>query len=449
MVNGLLQQDMVQSSSISMENAEIRVQLKNPALPLLLLLLLVVQATNPARIWQYMLTGMVLANGVAVYWIWQTKQRLVAERQLVWSWVQVGDLLEERFTLANHSWLPLLWAEIVDHSTVPNYPVARVESVPGRSARSWHVRGVCRMRGHYTLGPWELRVGEPFGILQVVFHFKNTEEIIVFPPIVKLSEVTLALGAATGASRTRSRAREMTIDVRGVRSYIPGDSLTRIHWPTTARRQGLHVKEFDFERSGSLWIILDLDSSVQAGSGEQSTAEYGVVIAASIAHMLLSDNRPVGLYSHGQVRAVIPPNVGLSQLWNLMHTLTLIQPGEGASLAEAIEDWSRTLSRDTTLAVITPSSDDAWLEPLARVLARGIPASVTLLDAESFTEGESGHLPALVAALADLGVQTRIIQAGMRFEHLVPLAHRGIRQFRTGATGRAIPVAQPDGAEAA
>ena len=54
------------------------------------------------------------------------------------------------------------------------------------------------------------------------------------------------------------------------------------------------MKEFDLEPTANLWIALDLDRSVQAGHGDESTEEYGVKIVSSLAHQFVRDNKAVG-----------------------------------------------------------------------------------------------------------------------------------------------------------
>src|SRR5690606_34618916 len=124
-----------------------------------------------------------------------------------------------------------------------------------------------------------------------------------------------------------------------------------------------------------------------------------------------------GLFCTGQPRVMIRPNVGMQHTWAIMRALTSVQPGEGTPLSAALEEWSRLASRDSSLAVITPATTQDWLSPLTRVAARGLVASVTLLDAASF-DGVPRPLPELVASLAELRVSTRTVSAGMQFEHL-------------------------------
>lgn len=67
--------------------------------------------------------------------------------------------------------------------------------------------------------------------------------------------------------------------VRGVRDYTPGDPLRHVHWPATARRGAIVVKEFEQPERPRLEIVVDLRGSAQAA---EHAAEHamGVVCDA-------------------------------------------------------------------------------------------------------------------------------------------------------------------------
>ena len=50
----------------------------------------------------------------------------------------------------------------------------------------------------------------------------------------------------------------------GVREYVDGDPLNRIHWMSTARRDRLMVKEFELDPQSDVWIFLDAEREVQS-----------------------------------------------------------------------------------------------------------------------------------------------------------------------------------------
>ena len=81
----------------------------------------------------------------------------------------------------------------------------------------------------------------------------------------------------------------------GVRDYTTGDSFGRIHWALSAKHQRLMSKTFEQPLTTDLWILLDLDRDVHFGEGEESTVEYAVSLAASMASQVHSRGRQVGL----------------------------------------------------------------------------------------------------------------------------------------------------------
>ena len=82
-----------------------------------------------------------------------------------------------------------------------------------------------------------------------------------------------------------------------VRDYAHGDSMRHIHWPSTAHRSQLMVKELELEPSGDVWIVLNLHDAVQRGDGRDGTLEYAIILAASMAAEMVSgrERRAVGL----------------------------------------------------------------------------------------------------------------------------------------------------------
>ena len=100
-------------------NATIRVRLRLPFLSLLFLF--ITAFILPDRTWNTLLVGLGGMFLVAYVWVWYLAKGLAAQRQLRARWVSVGDVLEETFTLWNHSQIPALWVEVIDHSNVPGY----------------------------------------------------------------------------------------------------------------------------------------------------------------------------------------------------------------------------------------------------------------------------------------------------------------------------------------
>ncbi|HSN77972.1 MAG TPA: hypothetical protein VL334_23085, partial [Anaerolineae bacterium] len=83
--------------------------------------LLVNQVFNPARIWVGIMLGLGALLLLCYLWARALRDGLEAQRSLRGAWVLAGDTLSELFTVENHSGMPALWVEVLDHSNLPGY----------------------------------------------------------------------------------------------------------------------------------------------------------------------------------------------------------------------------------------------------------------------------------------------------------------------------------------
>jgi uncharacterized protein (DUF58 family) len=400
-----------------------------------LALLVLVDATP---VWKVLLFALGSVWLISYLWARSLQQGLSLRREMRYGWAQVGDLLEERFTVHNRGWAPATWLEVIDHSDLTGYGNNQVTGIESRSSRSWHTKGACTQRGVFNLGPTSLRSGDPLGIYTVHIHDPASVSLMVAPPIVPLPRIEIAPGGRSGEGRPRSNAPERSVSASNVRTYVPGDDLRLIHWRTSARHDSPYVRVLDGTPSGDWWIILDLDQRVQAGEGERSTLERGILLAASLADLGLRQGRAVGLAAAGKDLAWLPPQEGENHRFEILRRLALAEPG-GTALDDLLASSTRDFGRWTSLVLITANRSLTWVEALLPMLWRGASPTVLLLEAND--QPIAAGAPAL---LHKAGIHSEIIPADL-FDR--PEAHPGTQGqwgWRIGATGRALPIHKPD-----
>jgi uncharacterized protein (DUF58 family) len=246
--------------------------------------------------------------------------------------------------------------------------------------------------------------------------------------VVDLSSFELPTGELPGETRLRRRTHNITPNASGIREYAPGDSYNRIHWPTTARMGKIMVKEFELDPSSDVWIFLDMHRDVQAGFALESTEEYGVTIAASLAKRFLDANRSVGMVSYGQHHEIIHPDKGTRQLSKMLESLAVIRALGDVPVAEMIVAEGQLFGRNTGLIIITPSTDETWVASLQQLGSRGVKAVVILLEASTFGAAENSLM--VVSRLAAGEVPTYLVKQGDSLEQALSTPNAGMGQRR-------------------
>ncbi len=84
--------------------------------------------------------------------------------------------------------------------------------MPGTS-QTYQAEGRCQHRGVFTIGPWELRTGDPLGLFRVTIEYPETRSILVYPRAMVLPDLHLPRGDAPGAARTNRRTMHTTTTV--------------------------------------------------------------------------------------------------------------------------------------------------------------------------------------------------------------------------------------------
>lgn len=399
------------------------------------------QLIDPSRVWTTLLVGLGGLWLISYVWARSLAGGLTLIREMRYGWVQVGDVLEERFTLKNKSLLPATWAELEDHSTMPGYDASLATGVEGSGTNQWHKKGTCDRRGLYWLGNTSILTGDPFGIFSVTITDPAKASLMVMPPVVPLPSLEIIPGGYSGEGRPLPDAPERTVDASSVREYVPGDSLRLVHWKTTARHAKMYVRLFDGTPAGNWWILLDLQAEAQAGSGGDSTEEHGVILAASLAERGLRAHRGVGLVVNGKSLDWLPPRDSAGQRWEILRTLALAERGD-ASLGQVLEHARPNLGRNASLLVITSSARLDWLARLPLLNRRGIKATVFLLDLHSFDAKLDN------SRVSEELKRMHVTCHSVSREFLdLPEAHPGTRgqwEWRFSPTGRAIPVRAPE-----
>ena len=362
----------------------------------------------------WLLFRLVYVIGLAVpaAWllVWWNTRDIEAEVHRKTARAQVGQEALEIIEVRNKSFLPKVWLEVEDPSDLPGHRSKRVVIIPPRRSRNWMVTTRLRRRGLFDWGPLRLAAVDPFGLFRKVREVGGQQQILVYPEVVDLPHFQAPPANLPGEGRFRKRTHYVTPNASGVREYAPGDAFNRIHWRSTARTGELMVKTFELDPASDIWVVLDLERRVNVGKEEESTEEYGVRVAASVARHYLVDNRPVGLIMFGRDLRVLEAERGGQQLTRVLETLATAKAVGDAPLGNLLMEEQRRFGRHTTLVVVTSATDDHWLTAIQSLTQRGVRAAVVLMDPSTFGGDRSPLL--LFGQLTASDIMTYVVRQG-------------------------------------
>jgi uncharacterized protein (DUF58 family) len=382
------------------------------------------------RGWLIFTIGIAGAWIMAIVWITSLHRSLSIERNIHMAWATVGESVPEEVKLINRGWLPAMWVEITDESSSIETPLRIVSDVAPHSIRTRHLSHLFKQRGLYTLGPTRLRSADPLGIFTLTLYDQHTSSILVTPPVLPLTQLKIPTGGMGGDERHRRGFIERNISDVGLRNYVAGDSLKHIHWRASAHFDSLIVRQHETATTREWWIVVDLDSTAQAGDGANSTLELCIVLAASMALRGLREHRKVGLAMAGTQFVRLEPGANPAQGWRILRSLAVTEAGH-RSLADVLTQFR--YGQAATTILITPSTDPAWVASADRFL-NGSGVMSLLVDPTDF--GSPADQREVISALAPARIPYVLIPGSLLKDAYSATGQVARRRISAGGLGK-------------
>ena len=365
----------------------------------------------------------VLVGLLALLWSWSNARGLAFSRQAPGGTQMVGERFAQRFTLTNGSRLPISLLEVRDLAGFPGYRASCGLSVKSHQQISWESDVRLLARGRYELGPTEVRLADPFGLFPRTVRFASQGTVVVYPAIYPMPDLAFS-GARAGLDSDRGgRPRDLPPSASGIREHDPSDGINRIHWISTARKGRLMSRTFDAEEGADLLLVLDLRRNLNQGSAPESSLEYAVAMAASVAHGALRHGRAVALLATDRSLTSLVAGRGDPQQQLIMETLALAQADGQVSLAEVLPRHLPAWRSRGNVVLVTSDPSGEWVEAIAASSQSGRRAVAVFIDAMSFAHHASTtRIPAQWRLILDIWT----IRQGDDLSRLDPIVGRAV-----------------------
>ena len=266
-------------------------------------------------------------------------------------------------------------------------------------------------RGVYPLAEGSIAFGDFLGLGSVSVDLGQAcPTVVVFPRIVDLSAVASQLGIRGETGSRLLLRRPAGFDLHSVRDYEQGESLRRVHWPSSARRGTLMVKELQDTPGDGVVVLLDCDPLGAAGEVSDSSFDAAARAAGSVAAACAARARPVTLMTTGRKRQVVSCGGGRGEIDSVLTALAGAEPNATHGLAQALRTDEAAATSGSALVVVTGSPLAPAAEPLLRTAALRL-VSIVWIDAPSFAGRPTRADPGLLRVAAS-GIPVVVVRQG-------------------------------------
>jgi uncharacterized protein (DUF58 family) len=306
----------------------------------------------------------------------------------------VGKIFDERYEITNNSFLPSPWLEIKNNSTLPQKSGSRViASLGARNQRTYISRTWITKRGSFSLGPTSVISWDPFGIFSRLRVIPAKDTLLVLPYTIEIPYFPFPKGILPGGKDIFQRTLDITPHATGVREYMPGDPMKRVHWPSTARQGRFIVKEYELDPQAEIWFFLDANKSFHFSSKKTSQVEveddlvihrrtqiklprdsfeYGISTISSLVKYFIRHQRSVGLISQSSKLTVIHADRGERQINRVLETLAFMRADGTLLLSGSLETFSRLLPMGSACFIVSPAITASLVISIEELIRRNL-----------------------------------------------------------------------------
>lgn len=179
----------------------------------------------------------------------------------------------------------------------------------------------------------------------------------------------------------RSLFRGSGLDFEELREYVTGDDVRAIDWNVTARMGHPYVKLHREERQMSVFLAVDVSSSLWFGTGRSSKRELATELVALLTVAALRGGNRVGLLLFSdRVDAFVPPRKGRQHVLRVIRDVVFWEPRPASTAVAPAARFLANGARRRSVVVLLSDLLFSDVRSLTTLAGRHDVIAITLAD---------------------------------------------------------------------
>ena len=206
-------------------------------------------------------------------------------------------------------------------------------------------------RGVFSVGPLVAERTDAFGLARRTTEVAPVADLTVYPRVDAVQPLPDSPGSDRHLNAPRAAFGVAGEDFYALRAYEVGDDLRRVHWPSTARRDELMIRQNEMPWQGRATVVLDTRGRFHTDSSfEAAVSAAASILAAcwqrrSMVRLVTTDGFDSGF------------GTGVAHLEVLLSRLALVEPSGADTLATlGVGQSGAGRSGDGAVAAITTAA---------------------------------------------------------------------------------------------
>jgi uncharacterized protein (DUF58 family) len=256
--------------------------------------------------------------------------------------LRAGEPTEFDIVATNEAWLPLYGLELTPFGArdLSFGDVDHAFHLPAGAEVAAPVSVQAPRSGRWTLQGFDVAISDPLGLLSARDYLPCVHAFECFP---KRGSAHIQRARNLGVAALKHGGKHMVRQigtgsvVRELRDHQPGDPLRHIAWKATARTRRLISRDFEREVNMSMYLLLDISTSMRGGQWQGQKLEHGAEAVAEITDNVLRARDRVGVMTFDEkLYGHIAPGTSPSHAARILRHLV----GVNSVVDEDLTEWT-------------------------------------------------------------------------------------------------------------
>lgn len=321
---------------------------------------------------ELLVTGLFLIVAAVSAWAYARWSRpsVRVTRHLRPNLVEEGDHALVRTVVTNTGRLTLFNATIEDDVVELGSARFAAARLRPRAATTGTYQILCRPRGVYQVGPTVLELSDPLRFAKKRVPVGGADRLVVYPAVEHLDDFPVVRGRDPSMNAARPEfSHRGGEDFYTLRDYRTGDDLRRVHWPSSAKRDELMIRQFETPWQSRALVVLDSREESYESPNDFEKAVQG---AASVVRHLFASGFETDLWTGNTQASSRDP----SPYPRAMEALAAIKLQKQFDIRSILRSLQQ--SGEGGVLIVVGGLPDAHLFATQQTLGREYPATILL-----------------------------------------------------------------------